>query len=45
MDGCVWMMLDDILFKGHVINDSLWGACLLFRVFCMVFYGKNRVYM
>ena len=23
MDGCVWMMLDDLLFIVHVINGSL----------------------
>ena len=43
-DGLASGTLDDVLFIVHIINDSLGGACLLFRVFCMVFYGKNSVY-
>jgi hypothetical protein len=23
MDGCVWMVLDDVLFIVHVINNGL----------------------
>jgi hypothetical protein len=45
MDGCLWMMLDDVPFIVHVINDSLGGACLLSRVFYMVFYGGNGVHL
>ena len=43
-DGLATGTLDDILFIGHVINDSLGGTFLLFSMFCMVFYGTNDVY-
>lgn len=42
MDGCVSMMLDDVPFIVHVINDSLGDT---FRVFCALFYGGNSVYL
>ena len=35
-DGLVPGTLDDILFIVHIVNDSLGGACLLFRVYFTV---------
>ena len=44
MDGCVWMLLDDVLFIVHVIHNGLGGSRLLLWMVCMVFYGKSGVY-
>ena len=44
MDGCVWMLLDDVLFIVHIIHNGLGGSRLLLWMVCMVFYGKSGVY-